>query len=212
MLLASWYVPCETDLWLAELWRAGLQRFAPATRLLIVDNGSPVPYPWDDWQVRNPCILPHARGTRSHFANSWSALCHGFRTLAAAGVRYGIYIEQDVVVGAPFVGQCTAALQTADLLLTGSCMHREWAYTEVLAGRTSVPLWGRAFPAEPTPGELFPLPEAFLPVWAAELGLRVGAVPVLVHERDGPLLLTDTYTHHCAREEIEAFAASRGIL
>lgn len=211
-MLASWYLPQESDLWLAELWRASLRRFAPDVPLLVVDNASPVPYPWDDWQVQNPYTLPHARGTAAHFANSWSALCHGFRTLAAAGVRYGIYIEQDVVVGAPFVSRCVAALQHADVLLTGSCMHPDWAYTECLAGRTAAPLWERPYPAECTPGEAFPLPEAFLTAWSAELGLRVAPVPGLVHERDGPLRPTDTYTHHCARAEVEAFARARGIV
>lgn len=215
-IVSLWYLDDPAQLWLAELWRQALRRFAPGVPVLLFDHGGPIPPPFADVEVipGAPDLSPNGRGTYGHLRNYWRGLTHAFELLARREVRCGVYIEQDVVVGVPFVEPCREALRRADFLFNVDCMHHGWAFTEYLAGRPErcQRLAQQPFPPGPFDPERGPFSEQWIPRWAGMSGLRTAPFPALWHERDGPLLPTDTFTHHCPREEVEQFARERGIL
>ena len=214
-IIASWYAETRRVRDLGLLWRRALAHYEPDARVILIDNDGPIPPPKSEmdalgWTfVIRPSVqlLTHGRGTHAHLHNSWTAMCYGFQELSNLGIPYGVYVEQDVIVGTPFLAACQAELQNADVLFNRGCMEPGWAYTEYLAGRTDLSIWKRPFPPESEQ----PLSEAFLPRWVHDAGLREGVFPYFRHLRDQPLLETDTITHHCTDEEIEDFVRRRHL-
>jgi len=210
-IVSQWYREEETfDLRLCQLWRAGLRRYAPDIPILVVHNGGATDPPYDDVTIIPAVDMKeHGRGSPGHYYNCWRSMCHGFETLRLWGVRTGLFIGQNLVVGAHFAEECDTALEGHDVLLNLGCLAPGLAFTEYLAAR---PEEARSLWQKRLPDDHFMMLEGQILTWTADLKLRVGPFPGLWKPRDEPLTETDTFCFHSQPEEREEFAQRRGLL
>lgn len=210
-ILSQWYREEDRfEAWYYELWRRALARYAPGVPILMVHNGGPTDPPYDDVEVV-PAVemVPHERHEFGHYFNCWRSMAHGYELLAERGAELGIFIGQNLIVGAEFARECEEAVEGAELLLNVGCLFDHWAYTEYMAARPAAcaELWKKRLVDD---GQM--AVEGAILDWSRELGLRHAPFPVLRKPRDQPLGPDDTFCFHCQPWEVRSFAEARSLL